>query len=383
MVLGPAPPLRGGIAAHTRGLHRALTDRGWDCEVFSYSRLYPHRLFPGRRQTHGNVELGAALLDTMRPGSWRSTADSLIAFSPEVCLVQWWHPAVAPALVSILNRTQQEIGPVPFVVVCHNLVPHERFPASRMLTSWVLSKATGVLCHSCSVAGQVAERFPSVAVKSSPMPILLDSSSFPGTRARRDARRNLGLQDGQPTALFLGHARPYKGLDLLVRAWADARLPSDARLLIAGESYLGRGRVGRMLASHPKAGSIQVEDRYLGDGELGSFLAAADVLVAPYRSASQSGVIPMAVAAGLRVIASDAGGLAEALPGGRRHAVVRAGDSGSLALVLEDYLGTGYLPAAGADPLGQERDKSADTVKKSWLEVVEALNTLLGLIEGG
>lgn len=332
-IIGPAPPLRGGVAAHTQGLHAALCRSGHQVRVIGYRRLYPATLFPGTSEREAVAPLGEELLDTLSPLSWFKARGLLARAQADLLVVQWWHPLATAALTVALTALE-----VPKVVICHNLVPHEWFPLARPMARSIVNAATAVVCHSRAVARQVLRANARVAVEVCPMPLLAEPVAAVGEAA--ELRSRLGLDTAGPVALFLGLVREYKGIDLLLDAWSRARLPGGSRLVIAGESYLGKGVLAAMVRSGVADDSVIVDDRYLAQRELWQFLAIADVLVLPYRRASQSGLVPLARAAGVRVVVSDAGGLAEASNHGRLAATVFAsGERGALILALEEALG--------------------------------------------
>ena len=354
VIVGPAPPLRGGIAQHTHRLKDALEQSGHLVSVISYSRLYPRWGFPGRTETEAALPVGQAVIDTLDPRTWRVARECLATLAPELVLLQWWHPVAAPALLSVIAGTAARV-----VAVCHNVDPHERFAGSRMLARALLRRVDHVLCHSSAVRLAVARLVPLVACDTTSMPVLIPPP-------RRCVRQGSAPR---PAALFLGYVRPYKGVDVLLDAWMRAALPASATLTIAGESYLGAGRLERLVARYAAKG-VTMLDRYLPDSEMWLQLAGAQVLVLPYRAASQSGVLPLALLAGLRAIVSDAGGLAESVAGDSRHEVVPAGDVQALARSLEKAMWA-VQAATPRDALQQPTAESLFAA--SWRPTVEFL----------
>jgi len=376
-LIGPAPPLRGGISAHTAGLHDALVVAGHDVHVVSYARLYPQLIFPGSSERSDGVgRLGVDVLDTLDPASWRRGGRLLAGLACDAIVVEWWNPVVAPAVVACLSA--QGRG-TPRIFVCHNARPHESFPGWSLLTRWALGRADSLICHSQAVRRELGRTVRALPAEVCPMPMLIDVGSPPGERA--EARRRLGLPARGPIALFLGHVRAYKGIDHLLAAWERASLPADASLVIAGESYLGRRRLAAAVSRLARRRSIRLIERFLTDDEIRDLLAAADVLVAPYSAASQSGTVPLALAAGLTVVASDAGGLAEPLAGRPGHHVYRAGDDGGLAGALAgalslagDARGRG---TSGDAALRQSPGAATSTARQaSWAPLVAACERL-------
>ncbi len=363
-VVGPAPPLRGGIAAHTSGLFDALLEAGHEAAVFSYSRLYPGLLFPGRTQFAAGATAtqgSRALLDPMNPSSWFRARRTIRDYSADLLVAEWWHPAMAPMLSSCtigLPRTK-------VAYVCHNAYPHERFPAASGLSRLGLRHPDLVLCHSRWVAAQLQGLGVRAPVRTVPMPLLLSGPDGEGCTARvRRTRARLGLKPEQKVVMFAGMVRAYKGIELLLRAWRSSSASRRHRLVIAGESYLGRGKLESLVRDLADPCSVVLEDRYLSNEELLSTMQVADVFVLPYLRASQSGLLPLALGMGLPTIVSDAGGLGEERPGSGVE-VVAAGDRGALAYAID------RLISARRD--AAQRSIGHDQARESWAPLVEAL----------
>jgi glycosyltransferase involved in cell wall biosynthesis len=207
------------------------------------------------------------------------------------------------------------------------------------------------------VAAELARFAPKLAIELAEMPILL---APPDVATARTA---------WPSALFVGLIRRYKGVEVLLDAWSRARLSPEARLTIAGESYLGAGKLEGCVDALGARSTVTVVNRWLTDAELWASLLRSHVLVLPYLQASQSGLVPLGLAAGLRIIASDAGGIAESLSS-RRHTIVKAGDRTGLALALEETLGE--VAEGRADAPQQEAWSLAERTRQSWNATVLA-----------
>lgn len=375
VVVGPAPPLRGGISAHTARLVEALHLSGRAARAFSYRRLYPSAGFPGRTQRVAAEAAGWSeeILDVLVPSSWAALRRRLAEAEDATVVLQWWHPVVAPALLVATRDIERHR----LVAVCHNVTPHEALPGATLAARTLLGRCGRVVCHSNAqvlevktLLGGGSPEIVSVALPPLvPMATLLD--------ARRDRPPRLlarEIEDSPEGARFVvaaGHARNYKALDVLVSAWSSAPRPPGARLLLVGESYL-RGGARRRLALQTAADpSIVIVDRYVEDAEFVSILARAEIVVAAYRRASQSGVLPLAKALGLRTVVSDAGGLAEQAP---EAAVVKAGDAVDLARVLGRLLAhdASGRTVGRVDP-GQVSREMEAAFLRDWRLVVEAI----------
>lgn len=362
IVVGPAPPLRGGIAAHTARLVEAMRADGMRVAVLSYRRLYPALLFPGRSQRTGAspFEGSAELVDVLSPRTW-ARARELLGASRATVVLQWWHPVVAPALLAATRGLDRRR----VVAVVHNLLPHEGLPGARAAARLVLARAGRVVCHGRGEAGAVrAELGEAADVRTVALPCLLPPRLVVGAAGGIDAP-DAAREPGARWAVAGGHVRSYKAIDVLLEAWLAARLPPGARLAVVGESYLGgreRRRVLDLVRSSP---SIVLVDRYVDDAELVSWLRVADVLVAAHRRATQSGTVPVAAAMGVPCIVSDAGELAA--QAGAGASVVRAGSIEDLARALERAF------AANPRPWSHPGDDAATRIADGWRRVIEAI----------
>jgi len=368
VVVGPAPPLRGGIAAHTERVIEHLRGEGVAAVAASYARLYPAFLFPGRSQRSSarRPPWCAEVLDVADPRTWWRLRRALARSQARV-LVQWWHPVTAPALLAATAGLERER----LVAVCHNALPHEAFPAAATAARAVLGRCGVVVCHSGSQAAVVRGLVGSQAltIVEAPLPCLIAASHLEHGASGPQPPELAGLPAASRIFVAAGLQRIYKGGLVLLHAWALARRPVEARLVLIGESYLGgesRRRFEDLARLDP---TIVIVNRYVEDAELVRCLAWAEVLVAPHLSASQSGLIPIARALGLPCIVSDAGGLAEQVDADCE--VVRAGDADALAVAVESRLA--HSPRAREAATTQRAQARRNDFAKDWRRVVEAM----------
>ena len=369
VVVGPAPPLRGGIAQHTARLVEACHARGLRAVALSYRRLYPGLLFPGRSQRTSaeSPEWVAHALDVLRPDSWLAVRRRLAESRAKV-VAEWWHPVTAPALAVATGG----VAPDRLVAICHNVRPHEPVPGSGLAARSVLGRARRIVFHSRSemdAARTLLGDAPADRVVV-PLPCLLPLRALEATATLPE----LGDIPGSARIVgAAGHVRSYKGTDTLVRAWSLARRPDDARLVIVGESYLGRRERGELARAIREEPTIVFVDRYVDDAELASFVSRAEVLVLPHRAASQSGLVPLARLVGTPLVVTDAGGLAE--QAGPGAAVARCEDAGGLATLLERRLAEipADASARSSSSVSAERRDVEQTFAGGWQRVVEAI----------
>jgi len=343
-LLGPFHPWRGGIAQYLGLLGEALAARA-DVRGITFTRQYPDFLFPGASQKDASAPPPrfpvTALLDSIGPWSWRRTAAELERFAPGLVILKWWLPFFAPAFASSVGPLRRRGTKV--VLVCDNLVPHEKRPGDDALTAWMLRNSDGYLVMSDSVERDLDRLKPGAPRRRVRHPFY---AQFDGGRwTRASARAHLGLADDAEVVLFFGYIRAYKGLDLLFEAWPAVRAARPrAALVAAGECYEDPAPYRDAAARAGTDGSVRLLDRYAPDDEVEALFKAADVAVLPYRSATQSGVTHVAYALGVPVITTDVGGLAETVHPGETGLVVPPGHPTELAAAIVRFFADGLGP---------------------------------------
>jgi glycosyltransferase involved in cell wall biosynthesis len=342
-LIGPTYPYRGGIAHYTTLLAEALRQEH-ETLLISFSQQYPAWLFPGRddrdpsqRPLRTEAEY---LLNPLNPLSWIGTLRRLHRWQPDLVVMQWWHPFWLPAWSYIGRRVRHLPGRPPLIYLCHNILPHEeggRLSRAVLphLIRFTLRPATGFITHSQAdrqVLDQILAGYPSVV---SPLP----TYAALGSQA---AVLPVPLPDDRPLLLFAGFVRPYKGLDVLLEALALVQRP--LHLLVAGEFWQGTAVYEAQIARLGLSDRVTLLDEYLSNEALAACLRRANVVVLPYRSATQSAVIQLAFGAGCPVITTNVGGLAEVVADGRTGLIVPPEDPPALAAAIERYLGEGLEP---------------------------------------
>ncbi len=340
-LLGPAYPYRGGIAHFLEHIGEGLRERGHDVRVFTFTRQYPDVLFPGKTQMAPEASSEGAegelipdrVLDTLNPISWSRTASSIAEFGADALVLKYWMPFFAPAFGSIIRRLRRR--GIPSVVVVDNAIPHERRPGDIVLGRYVLRAASGLVAMSDSVRKDIEDQIRvNVPVTQRVHPIY---DNFGAHMSKQTARAALGIKADVPLLLFFGFVRRYKGLDVLLRAMPRIleQLP-DAQLLIAGESYGEADEYRKLIAALP-GGAARWDADYIPDDGVGAYFCAADVIVQPYVSATQSGVAQIAYHFERPMIVTNVGGLPEVVAHGEAGLVVPPSDPDALADAVIKY----------------------------------------------
>ena len=335
-LVGPLAPWRGGLAQYLALLGEELARRA-EVRAVTFTRQYPGLLFPGGSQLDPAAARPdfpvAALLDSIGPLSWRRTAAHLERFAPGVVILKWWMPFFAPSFASSVGPLRRHGTRV--VLVCDNLLPHESRPFDRELTRWMLRNSDGYLVMSESVERDLAALKPGAPCRRVPHPLYAQFDRGRFTRAA--ARARLGLGAGDEVVLFFGYVRRYKGLDTLLEAWPAVRAQRPATLVVAGDFYEDPAPYRALVAAAAGAGglgAVRLREGYQSDEDVEALFRAADVVVLPYRSATQSGVTHVAYALGVPVITTDVGGLAETVRPGETGLVVPPEDPAALAAAI-------------------------------------------------
>lgn len=352
-ILGPAYPLRGGIAHHVYWLWKELSDRGHTVQVVSFRKLYPSILFPGTTQLDtSHLKLDAHALPTLtplNPATWLQAFKQVKAFSPDVIVFQWWQPFFGP-LVGTLARLFRRAG-FKCIIECHNVISHEGNPLDRLMVRFALSAADDFITHSTKDREDLLAIVPGKDVTVSALPSL-DEFSAPATKRHT----------GGHTILFFGTVRKYKGLDVLLAAMPKVLLKVECNLIIVGEFYDSIEKYKRLIREHRIESHVRLDNRYVPNEEVPSIFQQADVLVLPYLSATQSGVARIALSNGLPVIASRTGGLSEAIKENVTGLLFPSGDPDALAAQIVNYFTNNLGPTLSENIRKNSEDSNGQVV---------------------
>lgn len=374
-LIGPTYPYRGGIAHYNTCLIRELSKTA-DVTAVNFSRLYPGFLFPGKTQLDESgrpfTAESARLIDSINPFTWIRAGWRAARSRPDFVLVQWWHPFFAPAMftVCLVLRIMRRKR---IIFICHNVLPHEKSLVDRILAGVAFSLAGGFLVQSNEDREKLLgiRRHAPVAVH--PHPIYDFFAA--GTLGREEARRAIGEGDG-PLLLFFGYVRRYKGLSYLIEAMPLIRERVPARLLVVGEFYEDRAPYEALAARLGVAAAVRFEDRYVGNEEVESFFVASDLVILPYVSATQSGIVQIALAFDRPLVVTAVGGLPEAVAPGTTGFVVPPRDPAALAASVIRFFDEGW--AAKMAPHFESEKK-----RFSWAAMVRSVDELGALIGNG
>ena len=334
-VVGPAYPFRGGIAHYTTLLTAHLSAQH-ETRLYSFERLYPAILYPGRSQIDPSEKPLAAVearrwLTPYWPLSWRRVTHDWSVWRPERVIIQWWVPFMAPMTAWLLAQARR-LG-MHSTLICHNVLPHEEKAIDAALIKLALSRADQLIVHGQPDRERALKLLPNVQVKVAALP------SYAGLRAGDwtydRARAELKLV--RPTLLFFGFVRPYKGLLDLLEALPLVLAEIDVDLLVVGEIWGDAAIYHERVAALGLAERVRFIDRYVSNEEAALYFAAADLAVLPYRDATGSAVLQLAFGLGVPVVATRTGGMSEAVEDGVTGWLVNPGDGAGLSRAIVRY----------------------------------------------
>jgi len=373
-LVGLTHPFRGGISHYTTLLCRALTDRH-DVRFYALYRQYPRLLFPGKTQideSKASLEVPhLACIDSINPFTWLATGVRIARYRPDLVVYSWWHPFFAPSFGTIA-RLARWFGGVPSCFLCHNALPHESSRVDRLLLRYAFSSARVFIAHSQQDYDDLRGLRPEAIVHRNPHPTY---ETFAAERALPPAaaKSELGLT-GKRVLLFFGFVREYKGLDVLLEAMQDLDPAEGYHLVIVGEFYEDpekyRGRLDGLRAR----GQLTLIDRYVPNEEVSVYFSASDIVMVPYLSATQSGVIQIAYAFRKPVVATTVGGIPEVVVDGATGFLVPPGDPRAMADAVRRYFDS-------EDPRRFARAIDREKKKYSWERMVETIERVVEQID--
>ena len=370
ILVGPAPPYRGGIAHFLSATFNGLKRRGHEVEVVNFTRQYPALFFPGKTQyetAESTTIPSTRLLDSVNPLSWRGTAKYMISKKPDVVLFMHWMPFFAPAYGFIARRLKAK--GIRIVCLVHNALPHERRPGDRAMSRYFFKACDGFL----SMSAAVNEDLKLLGANGQKLlvghPVY---ESFGDAVPQDEARGRLGLSSQAPVLLFFGFVRRYKGLKVLLDSMpAVVKELPDVRLVVAGECYEDEQEYRSFVARNDLATHVVLKLEYIPEQEIADLFSSADVVVQPYISATQSGVAQIAYHFDRSLIVTDVGGLAEIVPHEQAGLVVPPEDPDALAKAIVRFFREGMKLKLQAGVLREKK-------KYSWDQLLAAIEQLAG-----
>ena len=322
VIIGPAWPLRGGLAAFDEKLARTFSTRNIPTSIETFSLQYPSLLFPGKTQyadqpAPTDIYIHAGI-NSINPLNWIKIGWQLKRKKPSLIIVRYWIPFLAPCLGTIC-RIARSNKHTKVICIVDNMIPHEKRFADKLLSSYFVKSVDGFITMSEKVSKDVRS-FSNKPIQLSPHPIF---DHFGSPINKEIARKHLGLDIQDKVILFFGFIRHYKGLDLLLNAMAsDAIKEAKIKLMVVGEFYEDAQPYYDKIAALGISEQVILHNEFVPDAEVKNYVCAADFIIQPYRNATQSGVTPLAYHFEKPMLVTNVGALPDTVPDGEVGVVV-------------------------------------------------------------
>lgn len=373
ILVGPAYPYRGGNALFVAHLYEALS-KSFDIEVVNFTRLYPQLLFPGTRQEDvSKIAIkkhpSTRLIDSINPLSWIKTINYIKSKNPDLIAFIWYQPFFGFSIGTIAKFLHKKFsGKILFIT--ENIISHESMFYDKLLTRYALSSADKFLVLSDVVEQGIRKLYPDKKIYRSTLPIY-DCYGFDNSLSKNDARKKLGIDESKKVLLFFGYIRPYKGLMNLIESM-PILLKEDENyfLLIVGEFYESKEKYFEKINELGLGKSVLVIDEFVPNEEVGIYYSAADVVILPYNSATQSGILNIAYGFKKPVVVTNVGGLPELVEDGKTGFIVEPQNPLALAEGIKKYFSASNI-------VDFSKNIETFTLKNSFMSIERVFNEIL------
>ncbi|MBE6321523.1 MAG: glycosyltransferase family 4 protein [Bacteroidales bacterium] len=318
LIVGPAWPYRGGIADFDERIAREYIKKGDEVEIFTFTLQYPSFLFPGKTQYSPDPRPEdldiKRKVNSINPFNWIKVGRELKKKNADLLIIKFWLPLMAPCFGTIA-RIVKGNGKTKVVSILDNIIPHEHRPGDKILSKYFVSSIDAFIAMSKSVYDDLKSLNDKKPCLLSPHPIY---DNFGTAVSREEAVGSLGLNPSAKYMLFFGFIRDYKGLDILLKAIADERIKnSDIKLIVAGEFYNNSEKYFELEKQLGLEGKIIWRTDFIADEQVKNYFCASDIIVQPYKTATQSGVTQIAYHFEKPMLVTNVGGLPEIVPNGK------------------------------------------------------------------
>ncbi|MFN8298317.1 MAG: glycosyltransferase [Chitinophagales bacterium] len=337
VILGSAHPLRGGLASYNERLAREFMRQGHSVQIYTFSLQYPEFLFPGKSQYSDQPSPDDLYIhvkvNSVNPLNWLKIGKEIAALNADLLIVKFWLPFMAPCLGTIARKVKKN-GKTKVISILDNVIPHEKRPGDMAFIRYFVNSVDGFVAMSDSVLTDLRKFDTEKPAVYSPHPLF---DNFGESITKPEAYEKLGLELSTEYMLFFGFIRDYKGLDLLLEAMADERVRAlNVKLLVAGEFYTDAKPYWDQITRLGIADKLILKTDFIPDNEVRNYFCAADLVVQPYKHATQSGVTQICYHFDRPMLVTNVGGLPEMVPDGKVGYVVEPAPK-SIADAIVDF----------------------------------------------
>ena len=336
-LLGPAYPYRGGLANYDERLIRQFNKEGHQANIETFTLQYPGFLFPGKtqystREAPKDLDIERSL-NSVNPVNWIKLGMKIKKQRPDILIIRFWLPFMGPSFGTVA-RIVKSNKHTKVISLLDNVVPHEHRIGDRMLSSYFINSVDAFVGMSNSVLDDLSSFTKDKPRAFSPHPLF---DNFGESAGKKKSADFLNLPDAKNYMLFFGLIRDYKGLDLVLKAMADKRLQEkDVKLIVAGEFYTSSKPYLDLIEKHQLGDRVILHDKFVADDDVKYYFGIADIIVQPYKTATQSGVTQIAYHFEKAMLVTNVGGLAEIVPH-RKVGFVVEPDPKEIAEALNEF----------------------------------------------
>ncbi len=310
LILGTAYPYRGGLAAYNERIAAEFITQGHSVQIITFTLQYPSFLFPGATQYSSEPAPKKILIhrkiNAINPFNWIKVGWLIKKQRPDIVLIKYWLPFMGPCFGTIA-RIAKSNKHTNIISIIDNIIPHEKRPFDTLFTKYFTASVHRFISMSSSVQRDLKRHFYRTSALV-PHPIYDNY----GSKINKQTACDLLQINTQKYLLFFGIIRKYKGLDLLLEAMADKRLEAfDIHLIVAGEYYDDAAYYQQIIEKKQLQNRVLLHTHFIPDSQVAQYFGAADLVVQPYRNATQSGITQMAYHFETPMIVTNVGGLQE------------------------------------------------------------------------
>ncbi len=339
-VLGPFYPFRGGISYFLELLANTLKKKNAEIKIFNFINQYPDKIFPGKNQFETEIKKFdfpiKRVLTPYNPLTWNNTTKEIIDWKPDLLILKYWIPFFALSFGYIISKIKKKNIKIKIFYIIDNIDFHEKWFAGNLLTRYALKKADALVVMSDSVKKDAKKLFPDKKIIDAFHPIYVGYNK--NRYSKISARKEFGLKD-EFVLLFFGFIKKYKGLDNLIKAFSIVRKKyKNTKLLIAGEVYGNDAEYIEMLKKYSLKDSVIFKNEYIAESDVEKYFKASDVLVLPYKHATQSGILNIAYDMNLPTIATPTGSLSDFVGNAKTGIICKSISPVSIAEAVIEFI---------------------------------------------
>ena len=374
-IVGSVHPLRGGLAAFNERLAYQLKEQGHEVVIYSFSLQYPSFLFPGKTQyTNEPAPFGLniqTVINSVNPLNWLRVGRMMNNERFDMVIVKYWLPFMGPAFGTILRRAKKNKHTRVLCIV-DNIIPHEKRPGDEKFTRYFVKAVDAFVTMSRDVLRDV-KKFTDRPAFFTPHPVY---DSYDLAVSKQKACAKLQIDPEKKYILFFGFIREYKGLDLLLEAMADERIKqAGIELIVAGEYYdkTAEANNNSIIEKHSLQNVVHLKTDFIPNAEVRYYFSAADLVVQPYKHATQSGITQIAFHFEKPMVVTNVGGLPEVVPDGKVGFVAKP-EATSIADAIVKFYQPDSIPDLLPNILREKRKYTWDAFTRVVMDAVSPDN---------